>query len=107
MTTSRPQSTSGSEPPAEQTPDTPSRTIIAKGVDPYVVDGSQVADPPTSLRGKLKFLGPGMITSAAVVGSGELLTATTLGATVGFVLLWLVLVSTFLKVWVQDRKSVV
>lgn len=42
-----------------------------------------------------------MITSAAVVGSGELLTATTLGAQVGFLLLWLVLISTFLKVWVQ------
>ena len=42
-----------------------------------------------------------MITSAAVVGSGELLTATTLGSRVGFVLLWLVLVSTFVKVWVQ------
>jgi Mn2+/Fe2+ NRAMP family transporter len=42
-----------------------------------------------------------MITSAAVVGSGELLTATTLGAQVGFILLWLVLVSTFVKVWVQ------
>ena len=41
-----------------------------------------------------------MITSAAVVGSGELLTATALGAQVGFILLWLVLVSTFVKVWV-------
>lgn len=39
-----------------------------------------------------------MITSAAVVGSGELLTATTLDAQVGFMLLWLVLISTFLKV---------
>lgn len=101
MTTSHDPATSGPEPHAEHTPDTPSRTIIAKGVDPYVVDGSQVAEPPTTLREKLKFLGPGMITSAAVVGSGELLTATTLGATVGFMLLWLVLVSTFLKVWVQ------
>ena len=51
--------------------------------------------------GRLRFLGPGMITSAAVVGSGELITATTLGAKVGFVLLWLVFVSTFVKVAVQ------
>ena len=69
--------------------------------DPYALDPQDVMDPPTTLRGRAKFLGPGMITSAAVVGSGELLTATTLGAQVGFVLLWLVLVSTFLKVWVQ------
>lgn len=70
-------------------------------IDPYALDPDEVQDPPTTFRGKLKFLGPGMITSAAVVGSGELLTATTLGATVGFMLLWLVFVSTFVKVWVQ------
>jgi Mn2+/Fe2+ NRAMP family transporter len=35
------------------------------------------------------------------VGSGELIAATTLGAQVGFVLLWLVIVSTLVKVAVQ------
>ena len=69
--------------------------------DPYILDHTRIQDPPTKFSGKLRFLGPGMITSAAVVGSGELLTATTLGARVGFILLWLVLVSTFVKVWVQ------
>ena len=69
--------------------------------DPYTIDHSRIQEPPTSFSGKLKFLGPGMITSAAVVGSGELMTATTLGARVGFILLWLVLLSTFVKVWVQ------
>ncbi|WP_154792983.1 Nramp family divalent metal transporter [Occultella kanbiaonis] len=70
-------------------------------VDPYALDPRDIQDPPATVRGRVRFLGPGMITSAAVVGSGELLTATTLGAQAGFVLLWLVLVSTFLKVWVQ------
>jgi hypothetical protein len=37
-------------------------------VDPYALDPKDIQDPPTQLR----FLGPGMITSAAVVGSGEL-----------------------------------
>ncbi|MBM6621788.1 Nramp family divalent metal transporter [Micrococcaceae bacterium RIT802] len=69
--------------------------------DPYALNARDVQEPPTTWRGRFKFLGPGMITSAAVVGSGELLTATTLGAQVGFILLWLVLASTFLKVWVQ------
>jgi Mn2+/Fe2+ NRAMP family transporter len=58
-------------------------------------------EPPTGWGPSLRFLGPGMITSAAVVGSGELITATTLGARVGFILLWLVFVSTFVKVAVQ------
>ena len=69
--------------------------------DPYVVDGTQVKEPPKNLLGRFRFLGPGMITSAAVVGSGELLTATALGAQAGFMLFWLVFVSTFVKVWVQ------
>ena len=72
-----------------------------KRSDPYVVDGTQIQEPPTSLLGRFRFLGPGMITSAAVVGSGELLTATALGAQAGFMLFWLVFVSTFVKVWVQ------
>lgn len=72
-----------------------------KGRDPYVLSPGGVKAPPTTWLGRFRFLGPGMITSAAVVGSGELLTATALGAEVGFILLWLVLVSTFVKVWVQ------
>lgn len=82
---------------------TPSEPVLdtARIRDPYQLDPADIQDPPRTFRGALKFLGPGMITSAAVVGSGELLTATTLGAQVGFLLLWLVLVSTFVKVWVQ------
>lgn len=70
-------------------------------VDPYALNPQDVQEPPKTVRGRFRFLGPGMITSAAVVGSGELLTATTLGAQAGFILLWLVLASTFIKVWVQ------
>ena len=65
----------------------PRVTTLGADVDPYKIDGSLIADPPRRFRGKLRFLGPGMITSAAVVGSGELLTATALGAQVGFMLL--------------------
>ncbi|ANS78038.1 L-idonate 5-dehydrogenase [Serinicoccus hydrothermalis] len=77
------------------------RTTFDATRDPYVLDERDIREPPTGFRAGLRFLGPGMITSAAVVGSGELLTATTLGAEVGFMLFWLVFVSTFVKVWVQ------
>lgn len=73
----------------------------AERKDPYVLDPSTVQEPPQGWRPSLRFLGPGMITSAAIVGSGELLTATSLGAEVGFILLWLVFVSTIVKVAVQ------
>lgn len=69
--------------------------------DPYVLDPADIQDPPRGWRGSWKFFGPGFVTSAAVVGSGELITATALGAEVGFLLLWLVLVSTLVKVAVQ------
>ena len=69
--------------------------------DPYVRDTSKILQPPRGWRPSLRFLGPGMVTSAAVVGSGELITATALGAKVGFVLLWIILLSTLVKVGVQ------
>ncbi|WP_157697039.1 Nramp family divalent metal transporter [Brachybacterium avium] len=94
-------STTAPPPRTAETVSSPRTTTLGADIDPYLIDGSQITEPPRRLGGKLRFLGPGMITSAAVVGSGELLTATTLGAQVGFMLLWLVLVSTFLKVWVQ------
>ena len=75
--------------------------LAAAPPDPYKLDPSKIQEPPTGWGPSLRFLGPGMITSAAVVGSGELLTATALGAKVGFMLLWLVFVSTFVKVAVQ------
>ncbi|MFZ2426599.1 MAG: Nramp family divalent metal transporter [Propioniciclava sp.] len=76
-------------------------SLDASPTDAYLLDERRIQQPPTTMRGRLKYLGPGMVTSAAVVGSGELLTATTLGAQVGFMLLWLVLLSTFVKVAVQ------
>lgn len=73
--------------------------------DPYVLDPAKVQNPPTGWRNSLKFLGPGMITSAAVVGSGELLLATALGAEAGFMFLWLIILSTFVKVAVQIQLA--
>lgn len=59
------------------------QAVVARQ-DPYILDETRIQDPPTRFSGKLRFLGPGMITSAAVVGYGEPLTATTPGARVGF-----------------------
>lgn len=70
-------------------------------LDPYALDPGDVLDPPTTFVGRVRRLGPGMILSAAVVGSGELILTTTLGARAGFVLLWLIIIATTVKVWVQ------
>jgi manganese transport protein len=69
--------------------------------DPYILTSQAVLDPPTTLRGTLKHLGPGFLLSAAIVGSGELIATTTLGARAGFVTLWVILVSCLVKVALQ------
>lgn len=58
-------------------------------------------DPPRALRSKIKFLGPGLILSASIVGSGELIATTLLGAKGGFIALWVILVSCLVKVAIQ------
>ena len=58
-------------------------------------------EPPRTLGGKLRKLGPGFILSAAIVGSGELIATTTLGARAGFVTFWVILVSCLAKVTLQ------
>jgi Mn2+/Fe2+ NRAMP family transporter len=70
-------------------------------VDPYHLDASGIRDPPEGWRDSLKYLGPGLILSASIVGSGELIATTTAGAQAGFVILWLVLFSCVVKVAVQ------
>ena len=70
-------------------------------VDPYKLTPEGIKDPPVGWRASFRYLGPGLILSASIVGSGELIATTALGAEAGFVLLWLVIVSTLVKVAVQ------
>jgi hypothetical protein len=69
--------------------------------DPYVLDAFGSKEPPRGWRQSLKYFGPGLTLSASIVGSGELIATTTVGAQVGFALLWLVLFSCAVKVGVQ------
>lgn len=69
--------------------------------DPYILHKDNVLNPPPGFLKKLKFLGPSLILSASIVGSGELIATTTLGAKAGFVTFWVILVSCLVKVAVQ------
>lgn len=69
--------------------------------DPYTLTVDGIKEPPVGWKASFRYLGPGLILSASIVGSGELIATTTLGAQVGFALLWLVIFSTFVKVAVQ------
>ena len=69
--------------------------------DPYIISNATIKEPPTSLLMQLKFLGPGFILSASIVGSGELIATTILGARAGFIALWIIIISCVAKVAVQ------
>jgi Mn2+/Fe2+ NRAMP family transporter len=59
--------------------------------------------PPDNFWSRLKYLGPGLIVSGSIVGSGELIATTTLGARAGFVALWVIIFSCLIKVVVQEE----
>ena len=79
---------------------TPAATPIR---NPYEFQADEVTEPPHRLRGILRQIGPGLILSASIVGSGELIATTTLGAEVGYVALWIIVLSCIIKPAVQSE----
>ncbi|HET7217538.1 MAG TPA: Nramp family divalent metal transporter [Vicinamibacterales bacterium] len=71
--------------------------------NPYVLAADTVEAPPVTMASALARIGPGMVLAASIVGSGELIATTTLGAQVGFVVLWVILVSCAIKPIVQGE----
>lgn len=69
--------------------------------DPYEFHPDEVTEPPTTFAGIMRRIGPGMILSASIVGSGELIATTTLGAEVGYIALWIITLSCLIKPAVQ------
>ena len=65
--------------------------------DPYTVRAGEAKTPPTRFLGRLRHLGPSIIISGSVVGSGEIILTASLGAAVGFTLFWWVLLSCWIK----------
>ncbi len=69
--------------------------------DPYQYRSEDVAEPPRALGEILRKIGPGMILAASIVGSGELIATTTLGAQAGYTALWVIILSCLIKPVVQ------
>lgn len=69
--------------------------------DPYALPPEDVCDPPATTWAALRKIGPGIVLAGTIVGSGELILTTGLGADYGFVFLWLILFSCVIKVFVQ------
>ncbi len=69
--------------------------------DPYAMNADAIQEPPRTFLQAIRMIGPGIILAGTIVGSGELLLTTALGATTGFIFLWLILFSCVIKVFVQ------
>jgi Mn2+/Fe2+ NRAMP family transporter len=69
--------------------------------DPYQFEAADIAKPPQSFAAILRRIGPGMILAASIVGSGELIATTTLGAQVGYAAMWVIVLSCLIKPAVQ------
>lgn len=69
--------------------------------DPYALPPEDICEPPATIWAALRKIGPGIILAGTIVGSGELILTTGLGAQHGFVFLWLILFSCVIKVFVQ------
>ncbi len=79
-------------------------------VDPAARTASGIEDPPATRIGILKRLGPGLIVAGSIVGSGELIATTAVGAEAGFSLMWLIIIGCVIKVFTQvelGRYSIV
>lgn len=73
--------------------------------DPYQLRPEDIAEPPATIFSALRRIGPGMILAAAIVGSGELIATTTLGAQVGYTALWIVILSCLIKPVIQAEMG--
>ena len=62
---------------------------------------SDIREPPQTIIGILRQLGPGLIIAGSIVGSGELIATTAVGAEAGFALMWLIIIGCIIKVFTQ------
>lgn len=69
--------------------------------DPYALPPEDVTEAPRSLGQAFRRIGPGIVLASSIVGSGELIATTTLGAQVGYAALWLILISCIAKPVIQ------
>lgn len=64
-------------------------------------DSTAAGRPPSGLWPMLASIGPGIVVTGSVIGSGELINTPVQAATFGFILLWAVLLSSVIKYFLQ------
>ncbi|MXX62890.1 MAG: divalent metal cation transporter [Holophagales bacterium] len=82
-----------------------SSACVEQRSDPYTVREGGAVPPPANWRNRIRYLGPSIVISGAIVGSGEIILTSALGAAAGFVLLWWVLLSCWIKSLIQAELA--
>jgi len=62
---------------------------------------TQTAEPPRRILEALRYIGPGLILTAGIVGTGELVLTPRVASEHGFALLWLIILGCMVKVFTQ------
>ncbi len=65
------------------------------------MNGEGIKEPPKGVLKVLRYIGPGIVLSGSVIGSGELLVTTRMGAQFGYIFLWGVILCCIIKYFVQ------
>lgn len=60
-----------------------------------------IREPPVGLWARLRNIGPAIVVSGCIIGSGELIVTTTMGARYGYTFLWAVIICTTIKYFIQ------
>ena len=84
--------------------DAASQPLTAAG-DEYTQRTGQAEAPPSTVADTLRYLGPSVIITATIVGSGEIILTASLGAAVGYSMLWWVLFSCWSKSILQAELA--
>src|SRR3954468_11274057 len=71
--------------------------------EPDALPPDAIREPPHTFFKAIRQIGPGLILAGSIVGTGELIATTGLGAKQGYILLWLILLSCVIKVFVQTE----
>jgi Mn2+/Fe2+ NRAMP family transporter len=78
---------------------------IASAADHYTQPAGAIEEPPSTWLETVKYLGPSVIISATIVGSGEIILTASLGAAVGYIMMWWVLFSCWSKSILQAELA--
>ena len=89
----------------ESSRDQPIPNTSTNEIDPYTIGDGVPKEPPKNLLSRIRYLGPSVIVAGSIVGSGEILLTSSLGAVAGFALIWWVLLSCWSKSVVQAELT--